>query len=296
MKHYINEFLEFLEIGKNLSQKTLINYSHYLKRFSVFSKNIDPKDITVSLIQQYRVYLNRYKDNKGDTLTIKTQCYHLIAIRSFLKFLVKRDIKTLAPEKIELPKIEERKVMYLTREELQSLFDCVDLSKKTGPRDISILTLLYSTGLRVSEIVSLNIDQINIEKGEFMIRGKGRKLRISFISKTAKKYLGEYIKTRTDTLEPLFISLSNKSKNNDSRRLQSRDIERLVNKYKKKAGIIKQVTPHTLRHTFATELLSNGADLRSVQDLLGHSSITTTQIYTHITNNKLKEVHNKYHK
>jgi len=302
LKPLINDFLEFCEIGKNQSPKTLINYHHYLKRFLYFAQDIDPKNINLKLIQKYRVYLNRFENEYGDKLSIKTQSYHLIALRAFLKHLTKQDIPTLAPEKIELPKIPERQVAFLNREELDRLFKAIDLSKKTGPRNMAIIETLYSTGLRVSELVSLNKTQVDLKKGEFMIRGKGQKLRIVFISETAIKCIQTYLNTRTDNHKPLFISYSNRSKDKNNiidgekKRLQSQDVERIVRTYAKLAGIIKKVTPHTLRHSFATELLQNGADLRSVQELLGHSSITTTQIYTHITNNKLRETYQKFHR
>jgi site-specific recombinase XerD len=298
----ITDFLEHCEIGKNQSPKTLINYHHYLQRFSKFSGEIKVEEIDLKLIQKYRLSLNRYLDEFGKPLSIKTQSYHLIALRAFLKYLVKQDISTLAPEKIELPKMPDRQVEFLTRNELQHLFDAVDLSKKTGIRDLAILETLYSTGLRVSELTSLNIDQVNLETKEFMVRGKGRKLRLVFISKPAAQRIKDYLKTRPDNFTPLFISLSNRTKkesevsNGETRRLQPQEIERIVRHYARLAGIVKKVTPHTLRHSFATELLSNGSDIRSVQELLGHASITTTQIYTHITNQKLRESYEKYHR
>ena len=298
----ITEFLEYCEVGKNQSRKTLENYNHYLKRFLKFAKDIPVSKIDLKLIQKYRLFLNRYTDEYGENLTVKTQSYHLIALRAFLKHLTKQDIKTLAPEKIELPKIPERQVAYLTREEVERLFESVDLSKRTGLRDIAILETLYSTGLRVSEIASLNNKQVNLEKREFMVRGKGRKLRIVFISKQAAEKIDAYLKTRNDNFTPLFVSLSNRTKaksevsDGEDRRLQSQNIEWIVRKYAGLAGIVKKTTPHTLRHSYATELLINGADLRSVQDLLGHASVTTTQIYTHISNKKLKEVYEKYHR
>lgn len=303
LKTHITDFLEYCEVTKNQSQKTIINYAHYLNRFAQFcDPQITPKDISLNLVNKYRLFLNRYIDPLSkEELSLKTQTYHLIALRAFLKYLTKQDIKTLAPEKIELPKMPDRQVDFLTREELDQLFESVDLSKKIGQRDLAILHMLYATGLRVSELANLNKEQINFKKREFMVRGKGRKLRIVFISEPACGALLNYFAIRDDNFVPLFISLSNRGKKvsptstGEERRLQAQDIERIVRFYARQAGLTKKVTPHTLRHSFATELLSNGADLRSVQDMLGHASITTTQIYTHITNKKLKETYDRFH-
>ncbi len=296
----IQNFLEYCEVTKNLSQKTLENYTHYLKRFSVFfgvSKSVDK--IQLQNIQNFRLYLNRYTDEKVKSLSIKTQNYHVIALRAFLKYLVKNDIKSLAPEKIELSKIPERTVEVLSKKELERLFSAIDMTKKTAYRDLAIIETLYSTGLRVSELNSLNCEQVDLTRREFMVRGKGKKPRIVFLSERASKAIAMYLRERDDNSAPLFL---NSRKNVDEimdaekRRLSKVSIESIVRKYALKAGIIKKVTPHTLRHSFATELLLNGADIRSVQEMLGHSSITTTQIYTHLTNNKLKEVHEKFHR
>jgi len=299
INEYIKNFLEYLEVTGNKSPKTLENYRHYLERFKEFlSENIDPKKLDIKKIQNYRLYLNRIKDGKGKALGIKTQNYHIIALRAFLKYLAKNDVNALAPEKIELSKIPERTVEVLSREELERLFKAVDQTRKHGPRDLSILETLYSTGLRVSELKSLNRDQVDLKRREFMVRGKGRKPRIVFLSKKAADTISSYLKTRNDNFKPLFIN-SIKDKDilaDEKRRLSTVSIQNLVRKYALKAGIIKKVTPHTLRHSYATELLINGADIRSVQEMLGHSSITTTQIYTHLTNKKLREIHEKYHK
>lgn len=297
----IKEFLEYCEVAQNKSIKTIENYRHYLRRFEEFlSENINPKNLTLKKIQNYRLFLNRMEDEHGRKLTVKTQNYHLIALRAFLKYLVKNDIETLAPEKIELSKIPERTVEFLTREELDRLFRAVDKTKTAGHRDAAILETLYSTGLRVSELCSLNREQVDLKRREFMVRGKGRKPRIVFLSKKAAEAIENYLKTRKDNFKPLFINGGKGIKadilNDENRRLTSVSIENIVRKYALKAGIIKKVTPHTLRHSYATELLSNGADIRSVQEMLGHSSITTTQIYTHITNKALREVHDKYHR
>jgi site-specific recombinase XerD len=298
---YIKEFLEYCEIAQNKSSKTIENYRHYLKRFDDFlSENINPKDLTLKKIQNFRIFLNRMVDEKGRKLSVKTQNYHLISLRAFLKYLVKNDVDTLAPEKIELSKIQERTVEFLNHEELERLFDAVDKTKSMAYRDIAILETLYSTGLRVSELCSLNKDQVDLKRREFMVRGKGRKPRIVFLSKKAVQTIEDYLKKRDDNFKPLFINSGKGLKadvlDDEKRRLTTVSIENIVRKYALKAGIIKKVTPHTLRHSYATELLANGADIRSVQEMLGHSSITTTQIYTHVTNKALREVHDKYHR
>lgn len=295
---HIKEFLEYCEIAQNKSPKTLENYKHYLKRFEDFlAEDLDPKNLTLQKIQNYRLFLNRLIDDKGNQLNIRTQNYHIIALRAFLKYLTKNDVKTLAPEKIELAKIPQRTVEVISREELERIFNAVDHAKKSGYRDTAILETLYSTGLRVSELASLNRDQVDLKRREFMVRGKGRKPRIVFLSKNAAEAIEKYIKFRDDNLNPLFINnIKKEILEDEKRRLTTVSIESLVKKYALKAGIIKKVTPHTLRHSYATELLMNGADIRSVQEMLGHSSITTTQIYTHVTDKKLKEIHDKYHK
>jgi site-specific recombinase XerD len=300
----IRQFLEHCEIEKNQSQRTLINYAHYLGRFLEFAGDVELSKIDIDLVKKYRLHLNRYESRPNEPLTVKTQNYHIIALRAFLKYCVKRDWKTMEPEKVELSKTPDRTVEYLTREELEILFNSVDTSKITGLRNRAILELLYSTGLRISELVSLNRDQINMDRGEFQIRGKGRKMRIVFLSDRAKEWLKEYLSARDDNYDPLFLnhrrSRVKKDKDLDlkgeHRRLTEYTIQEMVRTTAYMAGIVKNVTPHILRHSFATELLINGADIRSVQEMLGHSSITTTQIYTHITNKKLKEVHNKFHK
>lgn len=295
---YINQFLEHMEITQNKSTKTLENYRHYLKRFKDFlSEDIEPKHLQLQKIHNYRLYLNRFLDEKKQPLGIKTQNYHIIALRAFLKYLVKQDVKTLAPEKIELSKIPKRTVEVLSREELDRLFKAVDQTKKTAGRDRAILETLYSTGLRVSELASLNCDQVDLKRREFMVRGKGRKPRIVFLSTRAAEFIENYLKERKDQFKPLFINnLKANILEDEKRRLTTVSVENLVRKYALKAGIIKKVTPHTLRHSYATELLINGADIRSVQEMLGHSSITTTQIYTHVTDKKLREIHEKYHR
>jgi len=301
ISHYIKEFLEYCEITKNKSSKTIENYKHYLNRFREFlAEDMDPKNLDLKKIQNYRLYLNRLVDEKNKKLGTKTQNYHVIALRAFLKYLIRNDVRTLAPEKIELSKIPERTVEFLTREELDRLFATPDQTRKSGLRDRTILETLYSTGLRVSELASLNREQVDLKRREFMVRGKGKKPRIVFLSKRAAGFIEDYLKTREDNFKPLFINSGKGQKvdilDEEKRRLTTVSIENLVRKCALKAGIIKKVTPHTLRHSYATELLSNGADIRSVQEMLGHSSITTTQIYTHVTNKRLREIHDKYHK
>lgn len=317
MHFFISQFLTYCEVTKNQSPKTIENYKHYLTRFEEFLaaknlQNLEPKDLTLQLINEYRLYLNRLTDQKENTLSIKTQNYHIIALRAFLKYLIKNDIETLPPEKIELSKIPERTVEVLSREELQRLFEEAgkDAFAEGHPgfkaaRDIAILETLYSTGLRVSELANLNRDQIDLQRREFMVRGKGRKPRIVFLSEHAAEIIKKYLEKRSDNFEPLFIPVprGNNPQNNNpqadilaNKRLSTVSIQLIVSKYARKAGIIKKVTPHTLRHSFATELLVNGADIRSVQELLGHASITTTQIYTHVTNKALREIHERFHK
>lgn len=296
----IEQFLIHAEVDKNQANKTLENYRHYLRRFLEFAGEIQAGQIDYVLVQNYRLHLNRLEE-KDKTLSKKTQNYHIIALRAFLKYLQKNDIETLSAEKIELAKIPERTVEFLTREEVEMLLKQVDVSTEIGLRDRAILECLYSTGLRVSELCSLNRDQVNLKTREFAVRGKGKKMRIVFLSERAEDWISQYLKMREDNYEPLFISYSPKSKDKfdlsggASRRLQRDTIEAIVAKYRRFAGIVKKVTPHTLRHSFATQLLQNGADIRSVQEMLGHSSITTTQIYTHLTNQRLKEVHQKFH-
>lgn len=289
IKEHILKFLEYCEITKNQSPKTLENYRHYLKRFEEFiGENANPRGITLQKVQDYRLYLNRLNN-----LNIKTQNYHIIALRAFLKHLTKNDVETLAPEKIELSKIPKRSVEVLSRAELERIFD----EAKNHPRDTAILETLYSTGLRVSELASLNRDQVDLKRREFMVRGKGSKPRIVFLSEKAVSSIEAYLLKRSDNFKPLFLNnMKADITQDEKRRLSTVSIEKLVRKYARLAGIIKKVTPHTLRHSYATELLQNGADIRSVQEMLGHSSITTTQIYTHITDKKLREVHEKFHR
>lgn len=292
------DFLEHLEIEQNRSQKTIANYDHYLTRLLDFAGDITVSDIDAELIRKWRLWLNRLGTNTSDELQKTTQNYHLIALRSFLKYCAKRDIPALPPDKIELARTKRKQVTFLTPEELERLFDQPDISGLAGLRDRAILELLFSSGLRVSELVGLNRDHINLKRREFMVRGKGQKDRPIFISQDAAEWVQKYLEARQDTSQPLFIRYNGKKQadtSGDFSRLTARSIQRMVARYALLAGITKHVSPHTLRHSFATDLLMNGADLRSVQAMLGHSNIATTQIYTHVTDPHLKAVHEKFH-
>ncbi len=302
----ITDFLEHLEIEKNRSQKTLQNYDFYLGRFVGWLRNASPKAITAEKVRKYRLWLNRLVDVHGDPLKKNTQNYHLIALRSFLKYLAKRDIETLAAEKIELMKMPDREVSFLEGSDLGQMLEApmkinnmtTSMGTLIAHRDTAILELFFSTGLRVSELTNLHKEHINLKKSEFTVTGKGRKTRVVFLSEQAKYWIKEYLKLRKDVNPYLFIShdkRTGKEKKAEYHSITPRSIQRLVQKYAKAAGITKQVTPHTLRHSFATDLLQNGADIRSVQAMLGHSSITTTQIYTHITDKELGRIHKKFH-
>ncbi len=294
----IIDFLEHLEIEQNRSQKTIANYDRYLQRFAQFSGDISVKKINGETIRKFRLHLNRMKDDRGNNLSKTTQNYHLIALRSFLRYLNKRDIEVLSPEKIELAKVKRPKVEFLSPEELERLFEQTDTSTLIGLRDRAILELLFSSGLRVSELVNLDRDHINLKRREFMVRGKGDKDRPIFISEVAAESIQSYLDKRSDNYKPLFIHYSgtqSELNEGDYTRLTARSIQRSVGKYARLAGITKKVTPHVLRHSFATNLLRNGADMRSVQALLGHSNISTTQIYTHVTDPQLKAVHERFH-
>ncbi len=293
------DFLEYMEIEQNRSQKTIANYDHYLTRLVDFAGDIKVRDIDTELIRKWRLWLNRLGTNTSDELQKSTQNYHLIALRGFLKYCAKRDIPALAPEKIELSRTSRKQVTFLKLEEVERLFGQPDLSKLGGLRDRAILELLFSSGLRVSELVGLNKDHINLKRREFTVRGKGQKDRPIFISETAAHWLQQYIDKRQDTTQPLFVRYSGRKTVDTSgnfHRLTARSVQRLVARYALLAGITKHVSPHTLRHSFATDLLMNGSDLRSVQALLGHSNISTTQIYTHVTDPHLKSVHERFHR
>jgi len=293
------DFLEYLEIEQNRSQKTIQNYDHYLTRLEDFAGDIKISEINPELIRKWRLWLNRLGTNTSDELQKNTQNYHLIALRSFLKFCAKRDIKAMPADKIELAKSTRKQVTFLTPDELKRLFNTPKLETINGLRDRAILELLFSSGLRVSELVSLNRDSVNLKRKEFTVRGKGQKDRPVFISDSAVWWMQQYLEKRDDNSNPLFIRYSGTKKvslSGNFYRLTVRSVQRLVARYAKLAGITKKVTPHTLRHSFATDLLMNGADLRSVQAMLGHSNISTTQIYTHVTDPHLKSVHSKFHR
>ncbi|MBR0403579.1 tyrosine-type recombinase/integrase [Candidatus Saccharibacteria bacterium] len=302
----INDFLEYVEIERGRSRHTIDNYGLYLARFLELTAEdlpegaeLKPKDITPELLRRYRLRLNRYKNENNIGLSALTQAYHLIALRGFLRYLARRGIDSLDPSLVDLPKATKKQVTFLHFDEIERLLDSIPLDTESGLRDRAIIELLFSGGLRVSELCSLNRDQINLERREFVVRGKGSKDRPIFISASAAERVKDYLDARRDQLPALFL---NNSKNlqaattsGDYRRLTPRSIERIVEKYTRAAGITKHVTPHTLRHSFATDLLMNGADIRAVQSLLGHSNIATTQIYTHVTDQHLREVHSKFH-
>lgn len=301
LSELIVDFLEYLEIERGRSQKTTENYHLYLNRLVEFAGDIEVSKIDNEVVRKWRLWLNRYKNDNGDELATITQSYHLVALRSFLSYLAKRDISSLAPSKIELPKNIRKQVSFLQPEELERLFDVIDTSSETGLRDRALLELLFSSGLRVSELVGLNRDHVNTNRREFMVRGKGQKDRPVYIDDSAADWLEQYLTKRSDSLPALFISyrdtsLQRSDTSGDFRRLTPRSVQRFIKKYALKAGITKHVSPHTMRHSFATDLLMNGADLRSVQSLLGHSNISTTQVYTHVTDQHLKEIHQKFHR
>lgn len=292
------QFLEHTEIERGRALKTIENYDHYLTRFLNFSKAKSAKDIDESLIREFRLWLNRQSTGNnratGQTLSKKTQNYYMIALRAFLKFLAKKGVKSLSPEVIELAKVPERHLDLISPSELTRLLDAPKGDDLISLRDRAILELFFSTGLRVSELASLTND-LDLKADEFSIRGKGSKVRVVFLSLEAKDALKKYLAARKDMSDAMFVSVGSESRKNEPTQLTRRSIERLVKKYAIKAGISKKVTPHVIRHSFATDLLSNGADIRSVQMLLGHANISTTQIYTHVTDKALRDTHKKFH-
>ena len=298
LSEYILDFIEHLEVEGGRMPKTAENYDFYLNRFVEFAGDIKPSEITGELVRKYRLWLNRLKNDRGEDLALITQNYHLIALRGFLKYFAKRDIASMSTDKIELPKVHRKHLTFLHFDEIMRLLEQVDTSSESGLRDRAILELLFSSGLRVSELVNLNRDHVNTKRREFMVRGKGQKDRPVFISQAAADQVENYLSERQDNLDPLFINYSRNVEADTSgnyRRLTARSIQRMVSKYARLAGITKHVSPHTMRHSFATDLLMNGADLRSVQSMLGHSNIATTQIYTHVTDAHLKDVYEKFH-
>ena len=293
------DYVEHLEVEKGRSPKTAENYRRYLERLIEFAGDIPVDKITSELLRKYRLWLNRYIDDQGRPIATITQNYYLIALRGFLVYLSQRDIESLSPEKVELPKITRKQVTFLNYDEVDRIIETVP---KDGSlphlRDAALLEMLFSSGLRVSELINLNIDHINTKRREFMVRGKGQKDRPIFISQRAADSIEAYLEKRIDSIPALFINLSRNnmaSTSGDYRRLTARSVQRIIQKYAKLAGITKHVSPHTMRHSYATDLLMNGADIRSVQSMLGHSNIATTQIYTHITDSHLKEVYENFH-
>lgn len=298
----IEEFLEYLEIEKNCSPLTIRNYKHYLRRFSGWLKsnsfNSDPASFNLEIIKKYRVFLSRFTAPNGTSLARITQSYHVIALRAFLKFLIKNDYRTIAPEKIELPKVESRSLKFLSTEQVERLLSQPQISNPRELRDKAILETLFSTGLRVSELTKLNREKIDFNRREFGVIGKGGHARVVFLSKQAVEWIKKYLESRQDKWPPLFIRIvKNPEVTEDGRklRLTVRSIQRIVKKYVRRARIPVDISPHGLRHSFATDLLIAGADIRSVQELLGHKNISTTQIYTHVTNKQLRDVHEAFH-
>ncbi|HUX48734.1 MAG TPA: site-specific tyrosine recombinase/integron integrase [Dehalococcoidia bacterium] len=299
----IAEFLEYLEIQKGCSPLTIREYRHYLKRFHNWltenSSATKPGDINLEIVRRYRLYLAHLRARDGVLLQRVTQSYHIVALRAFLRYLlVQRDIPTLSPDKIELPKQGSRSVSFLNPGQIERLLNSPKISNNVGLRDKTILETLFSTGLRVSELVSLNRDQVDLQRKEFGVKGKGNKIRVVFLSDTAAQWIERYLRSRQDHFKPLFIRHRGKvdaQKNGEKMRLTARSIQNIVSKYAKRSGLPIKATPHTLRHSFATDLLISGADIRSVQEMLGHESIRTTQVYTHVTNRHLKEVHKAFH-
>lgn len=298
----VDQFLEYMEIERNCSKLTIRDYRHYLESFLTWHSMTLPSQsiqkLSLDNIRKYRVFLANKTDKHGQTRKKVTQNYYVIALRSFLRYLIKNDIGTLEPSKIDLPKTESRSLKFLERDQVERLVTMPDTSKIDGLRDRAILELLFSTGLRVSELVSLNHEQINLDRREFGIIGKGRKSRIVFVSERAADWIARYLTARKDPYKPLFIRYSGSElelEGGEKMRLTARSVERVVKKYVRLAQLPVDASVHTLRHSFATDLLTNGADIRSVQEMLGHKNIATTQIYTHITNKQLREVHNNFH-
>jgi site-specific recombinase XerD len=297
----IEDFLDHLKIERNCSPLTVRNYRHYLRRFQFWlNKNypdIPIKKVDLPTIRKYRIYLSELAINDLPLKRV-TQGYHIIALRSFLKWLIKNDYSVMAPEKIDLPKSESRSLKFLNKKQVERLLGAPSVSAETGLRDKAILEMLFSTGLRVSELTKLNQEKINFDTNELGVIGKGGRQRVVFLSQRAAYWLKKYLSARVDGWRPLFIRYSgkvNEANHGEKMRLSVRSVQRLVEKYVKQSRLPVKISPHGLRHSFATDLLQGGADLRSVQEMLGHKNIVTTQIYTHITNRQLKETHQKHH-
>ncbi|OGG65465.1 hypothetical protein A2929_03135 [Candidatus Kaiserbacteria bacterium RIFCSPLOWO2_01_FULL_45_25] len=293
------QFLEYLEIERGRSVKTVENYDRYLNRFFEFSKAKNPSDVTEEQVREFRLFLNRQAGTKVggrvEPMKRRTQNYYLIALRAFLKYMRKRGVSSLSPERIELAKVPERSLDLISAAELERLLSAPSVSTIEGKRDRAILELLFSTGLRISELCALSIDSVDLSRDEFSVRGKGDKVRVVFLSDDARTAIKNYLAGRKDMEDALFIRYGRKAHIGEDARVTPRTVQRLLKLYATKAGITRKVTPHVIRHSFATDLLSNGADLRSVQALLGHAHIGTTQIYTHVTDAHLREVHKKFH-
>jgi site-specific recombinase XerD len=298
----IYNFLEYLEVEKGSSPLTIRNYKHYLNRLISWlikeGIRLSLKDINPEIVRQYRVYLSRRSDGKGGTLSRRTQGYHVIALRSFLRWLIKNDFKVMSPDKIDLPKVSDRQVKFLSGDQVDRLLNAPSMSNIQGKRDKAMLEMLFSTGLRVSELVSLDRDKVDLERREFGVVGKGGKARVVFLSKRAADWVDNYIRSRADRFKPLFIRHKGKldpTTADEKMRLTPRSVQRMLKKYVKKIKLPVDATPHVLRHSFATDLLMAGADIRSVQEMLGHKNIQTTQVYTHVTHKHLKDIHQAFH-
>jgi site-specific recombinase XerD len=306
IKEALVRFLEYSELDRNLSLKTVKMYGYYLQFFQSWlsaqtkTDDFEVEKIDENIIRNFRLYLSHnYKNISKGPLKRQTQNYFLVALRSLFRYLIKQKLPVLSPDMIELGKLRDRNIKFLSENDLERLFRSVDTTDERGIRDRTILEVLFSTGLRVSELAALDREKVNLETGEFGVLGKGGKMRVVFLSANAKEWLKKYLQVRKDSFSPLFIRYSgptgDKELTVEKNRLSVRSVERMVDKYRKRAGILDKIGPHALRHSFATDLLSHGADLRSVQEMLGHKNIATTQIYTHVTNARLKEVHEKYH-
>ncbi len=298
----VNEFLEYLQVERGSSPLTIRNYKHYLSRFILWmeSNHIreDLVDINQDVVRSFRVFLSNLPGENRNQMTRRTQAYHVIALRSFLKWLIKNDYSVMAPDKIDLPKVEERQVKFLNGEQVDRLLNAPSLSTIQGKRDKAILEVLFSTGLRVSELTRLDRDKIDLDRREFGIVGKGGRARVVFLSSRATDWLIKYLNERNDHFKPLFIRHKGNmdpTTPDDKMRLTPRSVQRLIKKYSHKMKLPVEVTPHVMRHSFATDLLNAGADIRSVQEMLGHKNISTTQIYTHVTNKQLRDIHAAFH-
>ena len=303
LRTHIKRYLSYIEVERNYSKFTIRNYDHYLLVFRKwFEKHYEQEYIeklTTEMVRRYRLFLARFEGKDGKRLSPTTQSYYVISLRAFLKYCARKGIKTLSPEKVDLPKSEDHRIKFLDREQVERLLMAPDTSKMSGLRDKTILEVLFSTGLRVSEMAKLDIDKIDLKQREFGILGKGRRMRVVFLSKRACEWLDRYLSARVDPYRALWIRIPKNGEwdpalGNEKARLSVRGIQRIVEKYRRSAGIAIKVSPHLLRHSFATTLLQSGADLRSVQEMLGHKNVATTQIYTHVTNPQLKRIHEEF--